>query len=130
MTKLKDLLGVRVAYDPKAKFISDSRGIGPWKKVVVGPLFLRFPPREQQAILLHEVGHCKLFHVEHRLAKLWLLLWKPSKLRQLCIDHEYQADAFVRSCGYGADLATAFARLEVKDHYFHPSVEARIARLI
>jgi Zn-dependent protease with chaperone function len=122
-------MGVRVDYDQKAKFISDSRGIGRWKKVVVGPLFMQFPPREQQAILLHEVAHCKLFHVEHRLKNLWLLFWRPSSLRQLCIDQEHEADAFVRSCGFGTDLALAFSKLRLTEHLLHPSTSERIARL-
>ena len=122
-------MGVPVSYDEKAKFISDSRGVGRWKKVVVGPLFLKFPWPEQQAILLHEVGHCKLFHVEHRIGKLWLLLWKPSKLRQLCIDQEHAADAFVRSCGYGAELARAFSRISPEAHFLHPPASERIIRL-
>lgn len=122
-------MGVRVSYDARAKFISDSRGLGPWKKIVVGPTFLEFAPREQQAILLHEVAHCKLFHVEQRIAKLWLILWRPSRLRQLCIDQEHEADAFVRSSGFGADLASAFSKLRFTSHFLHPSTAERIARL-
>lgn len=122
-------MGVPVRYDPKAKFISESRGIGRWKKIVVGPALLEFPERERQAIRLHEVAHCKMFHVERRIGKLWMLLCCPAQLRQLCIDQEHAADAFVRSCGYGLDLARAFSRLDVESHFLHPPVTERIARL-
>lgn len=110
--------------------ICNSRGIGRWKEIVVGPIFQAFPERERAALLLHEAGHCKLRHLEKRLAKLWLLVWAPRRLAALCRQQEFEADRFVAGCGYGADLARAFSRLKAADSLYHPPMIERIARLI
>lgn len=109
--------------------ISDSRGLLRWKKIVVGPEFLQFPPREQQAILLHEVGHCKLRHLEKRLLALWRI-FSPRRLAELCIRQEFEADRFAHGCGYGPDLARAFQRVRASDSPLHPPIAERIARLL
>lgn len=121
--------GVRVRYDPQFIGISDSRGIWPLKRIFIGPTFLNFPPREQMALLLHEVGHCKLYHLEKRIARLWLLL-RPKLLFAFCIEQEYEADRFVWRCGYAVELAQAFTRIRVVNSPLHPPVAERIARLL
>lgn len=123
-------LGIPVVYDVSMNTISEARGMWRWRKIFVGPAFLAFPPREQQAILLHEVGHLKLRHLERRLfAALLLIFWPPS-LARLCVAQEFEADRFARGCGYGADLARAFARVKSSPSPLHPSKEERIARLL
>lgn len=124
-----ECLGIPVRYQPTFKGISDSRGLWRWKKIVIGPAFTAFPAREQAAILLHEAGHCKLFHLEKRIARLWLLLWRPSRLSAYCAQQEFEADRFAAGCGYGADLARAFSRLAVSDSILHPPIALRIERL-
>lgn len=121
-------LGIRVAYKPKAKCIAESRGLWPFQRIIVGPLFLSFPPREQEAILIHEVAHCKMRHLEARILNLWMLVYPPL-LRKLCVEQEHDADRYVRSLGYGSDLARAFAKLKVAPHLLHPDTSERIARL-
>lgn len=129
MLRANDCLGIPVVFDRKMKLIANSRGIGRWKKIVVGPAFLSFQAREQQAILLHEVGHCKLRHLEKRLAKFWLIL-RPSRLAELCRAQEYEADRYAAACGYGVDLARAFSRITATPHPLQPPVNERIDRLI
>lgn len=146
-----ECLGVRVVYDPEMASASitldptrwwwpwrcvrtpglcESRGIWRWKKIVVGPPFTRFPPREQQAILLHEVGHAKLKHVEQRLLAAWKIILAPLAFARLAVQQEHQADAFARGCGYGPDLARALARCSVGPvESLHPNTLDRIARL-
>lgn len=122
-------LGIRVVFDPTWSGISDSRGLFWWKRIFVGRAFLGFPPREQQAILLHEVGHCKLRHLEKRLLGLWRALWWPALFR-LCVAQEYEADRFAAGCGYGPDLAQAFRRIRARKSPLHPPLEHRIQRLL
>lgn len=128
--KLPPCLGVRVTYSEKQRVIADSRGLGRFRRVVVGPAFFLFPPREQQAILLHEVAHCKMKHLEQRMRSLWMVFVRPLKLRDLCIEQEHAADRFVAGCGFGPDLARAFGRLRKTRALLHPPVADRITRLL
>ncbi len=125
-----DCLGIQVHYRPRFKGISDSRGVWRWKKIIVGTVFTQFPMREQAAILLHEAGHCKLFHVEKRILNLWRLFWRPASLVNLCIQQEFEADRFAAGCGYGPDLARAFCRISNEKSLLHPPLEERVDRLI
>ncbi len=123
-------LGIRVVHDPSLRWIAHSRGIGPWKKIVVGNDFFNFTPREQGAILLHEAGHCKLCHVEKRIINLWRA-FIPKLMFDYLRNQEYQADYYAAQCGYGVDLATAFAKLRaVPQKLWYPDVDTRIARLL
>lgn len=124
-----NLFGIPVRFDPDAKIISDSRGLWPFKRIVVGPPFFNFAEREKQAILLHEAGHCKMFHLEKRIARLWLLLWRPALLARYCEAQEYAADQYAAECGYGLDLARAFSRFTGESD-LHPGRHDRIARLL
>lgn len=123
-------LGIPVHYDEDFKFISDSRGLWPFKRIVVGPLIRAFPEREQQAILLHEVGHCKMFHLEKRILRVFTALFRPSLITAYCRAQEFAADQFVAGCGYGPDLARAFTRLKPSGDLWHPSRDARVERLL
>jgi hypothetical protein len=124
--RIEPCLGIPVRYDPAARAICDSRGLGRWQEIVIGPQFLRFPPAEQQAMLLHEAGHCKMLHVKRRL----FALLTPWKLRAICREQEFEADRFVRAIGYGAELARAFSRMREQESPLHPPLTERIQRLI
>lgn len=124
-------LGIPVRYDPTFNGISESRGLLRWKEIVVGPAFPRFPVDEQSAILLHEVGHCKQYHLEKRLLKLWLAVWSPRKLLAFCAAQEFEADRFVALLGQGASLARALGRVKsAPDTLLHPPQADRIVRLL
>ncbi len=124
-------MGIPVVFDPELEVIADSRGLFRWKMIFVGPKIRAFPPREQQALLIHEVGHCKLRHLERRiLAALYLIFWPPA-LARFCRAQEFQADLYVAHCGYGRDLAQAFMRFKSgAGGVFHPPLPERIARLL
>lgn len=145
-----EVLGVKVVFDPDYVAVSigidrsrwwwpwkfetnvgicDSRGLGRRAQIVIGRGFLAFPPREQQAILLHEVGHIKLGHVLERVKKMWQIVLLPSAFARLCIRQEFQADRFAAECGYGADLARAFSRMGEAAGALHPPTAERVARL-
>jgi len=124
-------LGVPVRYDPQAKMISDSRGLWRWKKIVVGPMFwINFDEREKQAILLHEAGHCKMFHLEKRILRLPLMLVRPSFVASYCRAQEFAADQFAAGCGYAQDLARALSKIRAGGGPLHPDLPTRIARLL
>jgi len=59
-------LGIPVRYEPTMEHLCDSRGIF-FPEIVVGPAFMQLGERQGQAVLLHEVGHCKLRHALKRL---------------------------------------------------------------
>lgn len=126
---LPPILGIPVRYDPRMARLSDSRGLGPWKRITVGPAWLALTDREKGAILLHEAGHVKLRHLEKRIARLWLLLWRPSRLAEYCRAQEHEADAYAALCGYGLELAMIFSRMHGPDSPLHPGAAERIRRL-
>ncbi len=133
--RLNPCLGIPVEFDEKMRdIVSEARGVWRWKKIVVGPSIAVFPPSEREAILLHEVAHCKARHLERRIGALWLLLVNPRRLARLCIEQEFEADSFVVASGKGPELASAFLRLQAhgrasSSSALHPSLAERIERL-
>ena len=133
--RLNPCLGLPVEFDEKmCDIVSEARGVWRWKKIVVGPSIAIFPPSEREAILLHEVAHCKGRHLERRIGALWLLLVSPRRLARLCVEQEFEADSFVAACGKGPALASAFIRLQANGRassssVLHPSLAERIDRL-
>lgn len=110
--------------------IVETRGLFRWKHIVVGKTLYGFPPREAQAILLHEAGHVRLNHVEKRLLRSWKIILWPAGFARLCVMQEFQADNFAANCGYAVELASAFSRMKIDDSSsLHPSVADRLARL-
>ena len=99
-----------------------TKGLWPWGRIYVGPSFVSLPDCEQMAVLLHEVGHRVLWHIERRL--LHRLIFGA------CTDYlqrqELEADAYVARRGYGADLARVLRRIDGSDQAFR---DTRIARL-
>lgn len=111
--------------------IVETRGLFRWKYIRTGRLLYAFSSREKQAILLHEVGHVKLNHVERRLLKFWQILLMPVSFSKLCIAQEFQADYYAAECGYALDLANALSRMNSDGTAsMHPQVSERIARLL
>lgn len=124
-TKLNPVLGVPVSYHPAYRFLSEVR----FGRIVVGEAFFRLSPREQGAVLLHEVGHVKLGHVWRRWVFAALNFWRPRAIVAYCREQEFQADAYVAGCGYARDLAMVYAKMEVVPGPWHPAPKDRIERL-
>lgn len=120
-------LGIPVYLDPNGAMISDSRGVWPFKRIVLGRSFQLFDPEEKKAIILHEVAHCKLFHLERRILRA---IFAPWGLVKCCHEQEFQADFFVGLLGHGPDLARAFAKLQSVSDPLHPPTSERIKRLL
>ena len=119
--------GVEVYYDPDTEQLAHAVGVWWRKRIVVGPIWWTLHRRERYAILLHEAGHCRRYHLEVRL--LWLPLFWTEFAARLCRQQELAADAFVAEQGYGADLLAALRRLETVPGTFYPSHEERYAAL-
>ena len=96
---------------------------------MIGRAFLGFPPREQQAILLHEVGHVKLRHVTERLRSAWMIVLRPSAFAAMCRRQELQADYYAARCGYAMELAQAISRVQDLQDPLHPPKTERLAAL-
>ncbi len=107
----------------------EQRGIWRFRKIVVGRAFFAFPPREQQAILMHEVGHVKMGHVRERMRHFWKIVLRPREFSAMCQRQEIEADRFAAMCGYAVELAQALGRVKPVEDPFHPPVAERISRL-
>jgi Zn-dependent protease with chaperone function len=144
-------LGVPVEYDPNLQSVSitlvnrwwwpwkfmtapgliQTQGILWWKKIVIGRAFNAFPEREREAILLHEVAHAKLLHIEKRILAAWQIVFAPRAFVQLCVTQEFQADWFAAECNRGIELASALSRMKTDARAsLHPAVDERVARLV
>lgn len=121
--------GVRVMFDPNENS-AESRGILR-RYISVGPVWLGLTQRERHAVLLHEVHH----HHRHHHASRWLLLslfWVPFVVR-IVHNQEFDADEFVVTQGYGADMIMMLRRYPAHDPEidpFHPSPAERIERIL
>ena len=127
--QLHDFLGIPVRVNPRTKLISYSAWPWPAKRIIVGPQWFMLDPRTRAAILLHEAGHCKLFHLEKRLASLWRLAWSPKSLLALCVEQELEADTYAAERGYGAELIMLYSTLTEQESIYHPSVAERCKRI-
>lgn len=140
MQSLTYCMGVPVEFDPDLPYISDSRGLFRWKRIVVGKSFFALTSREKQAVLAHEAGHCKLKHLEKRILRLWLLVM-PKRLLAYCHRQEYEADQFSKACGFGEAMVSLLekvalvqsdgnaAQTQLVGSLYHPPLQSRIERL-
>lgn len=88
-----------VRRDPKCRDVARSLGIWPFKSIVLGDAWFLLTAYEQQAVLMHEVGHCRLWHKE---LKLLMLPFAYCKWAQAASKrHEFEADAFAVRSGHG-----------------------------
>jgi hypothetical protein len=122
------ICGIPVVHDPKNRFIADARGFWPRKRIAVGPSWFRLPFAVQQAILLHEAGHCLGFHLEIRL--LIGLFCATRWARCLAHRHEFEADRFAveRGAGAGLKILLTMAKI-IPEHYFEPPRAERISAI-
>lgn len=100
--------GIPVLYDPELNGIAFARGLWPLKMIVVGPGWLRLGGPVQQAVLAHEAGHCRLFHLEWRI--LLVLFGWCGWAQAIARRHEFEADAFAVREGEGAGMLQLLRR--------------------
>jgi Zn-dependent protease with chaperone function len=122
-------LGIRLAVDRTSKLMADSRGIWPFKRIVLGASWFLFSPREREAVLCHEAAHCKLFHLEKRMLLIPLLFLRPALVTEISIAQELEADRFAAERGFGVELLDVLRKLGGKEGQFYPSFERRAEAL-
>lgn len=121
--------GIPVSVNLHACHAARAFGIWPFKRIVVGENWFYLSPREKRAFLLHEVGHCKRFHMEKRLLALPMLLINSQFNIRMAIEHEHEADQFAAREGYGIELLAAIKRLGYTSGTFYPTYAARAERV-
>ena len=80
-------------------------------------LFSMLPKVMQDAAVVHEMAHCIMHHTEKRIL---CLLFMPWKIREVCKNHEFEADRYAVMNGYGEGLKLCL-RFESEGGMFHPS---------
>jgi Zn-dependent protease with chaperone function len=147
--KAASILGVPVEYSAHHAGVADARGFWWNKRIVVGPAWLKLDPRTQRSILLHEVCHCKGFHMEQRALGM-ILLGIPAVLLplplvlallafgaiyfllyRLGVQQELAADAFAAEQGYGVELLAWVKKMgpPLEPPTYYPPFEARCNKL-
>jgi hypothetical protein len=107
--------------------LAQAKGIWPFKSIAVGPLWFTLTGAEQQACLLHEVGHNRRFHLEKRL--LVLPFFWIGFIQRMAARQEMEADAFAAREGYGLHFLKVISRHHQTDGEFYPSFGERIQNL-
>ncbi len=82
--------------------IAWARGVWPFQWIEVGYDWFTLSGIEQQAALLHEVGHCRAHHMSLRVLLL-PFCWLPG-VQRLARRQELAADAFAVKEGHGVGL--------------------------
>jgi hypothetical protein len=107
--------GFPVFYDRACDTIAAARGVLWNRHIVVGTSWFYLSPEEQQAVLWHEVGHLKHFHLLRRL--LWVPLFWSRIAHRVGVKHELQADAAAARAGFGEGMLRFISR----HHNGHPA---------
>jgi Zn-dependent protease with chaperone function len=129
------VLGIPVHFDPSFTGVAQARGFWPFKRISVGPRWVKLKRAEQHAVLYHEAGHCKLFHMEQRLLYLPILFLSliSKRAKRIIADmthgQELEADGFAAQHGFGIDLASMLMRHAATESQFYPDNRIRVARL-
>lgn len=124
-----NFLGVPVHMTDDVDIVAQARGIWPWKKIVVGPVWHTLATDLRTAILLHEIWHVKMFHVEQRL--LMIPLYWTKWVRRIVEEQEFRCDAHAAECGFGLEMARVIRRIHAQDpSEWHPKPGTRILRLM
>ncbi len=124
---------IPVRFDLRRDGIAWATGIWPLQSIVVGRGWFALPGGEQEAALLHEVGHCKAHHMSQRLL-LSPFCWLPT-VQRLARAQEHAADAFAVHEGRGADLLRLIFRLRTAprtetENLLSPAPDERIRRIL
>jgi len=124
--------GIPVYFDTKYRFMAQAEGLWPMRRWIrVGAQWMTLDARAKMGVLYHEAYHIKAWHKWRRVFALLLPI--PSLLQRSIHGHEYDADRFAKSKGFGADFARALTRYPEgrrhDDRWFHPPLLERLKRL-
>lgn len=102
-----------------------------WGTVQTGPGFARLPEAEQEAVMMHEIGHIDGWHA---LKRLWWVLTLRALLRPyayfaMCEQQELDADQYAAACGCASGLRAFVQRLPAHKTLGYPTKHERLARL-
>lgn len=133
LQQAENIFSVPVRYDPKRPGVAWACGVWPWKSIVVGMAWFGLTPAEQQAALWHELGHCRLWHMEQRIAIVLFAYFKWAQ--KLARRHEFEADAFAVAHGHGFGMLRIIHRSMRSEWAFRervgpPTIDEVIERLL
>lgn len=113
-------------------FYAETVGFAFWKTIRTGTAFERLPVDQALAVVKHEEGHIRHWHIEKRL--LWVLsgraFLQPERFFAMCAAQEMEADDYACVRGFGEPLAEFLATLPDAPQDGYPPVQDRIARLL
>lgn len=128
-TAPEKVLGIPILVDVGSHLTADSRGIWPWKKIVLGVSWFYLAAREKEAVLMHEAAHCLKFHLEKRIAAIPLLFLRPAFATEIAMRQELEADRFAAERGFAVELLSVLRKLGGKDGQFYPTFYTRAKHL-
>lgn len=121
-------MGYPLRHTPGADLYAEAHGVWKWKWIEVGDPWFRLSGAQQQAVLLHEVGHLRHFHLEKRLALL-PIFWSGIA-RRVAQQQEMQADEFAAQHGYGLALGMFLGQNHRGDGEFYPRIQERLTNIL
>lgn len=119
--------GHTVRYDSLCGCVAEARGLFRWRYIAVGTAWFWLQADEQEAVLLHEVGHLHHHHLAKRIAVL-PFFW-TDYARRMGKRQEHEADAYAWHHGAGAGMHRFIERSGTRGGEFHPTAADRLARL-
>jgi Zn-dependent protease with chaperone function len=111
-------------------FYAETVGFAFWKTIRTGKAFESLSPEEAHAVIAHEEGHIVHWHIEKRILRLLIAVFRPQRFYDLCAAQEFEADDYAKARGYGPALAAFLARLPDAPQDGYPTTQERIARLL
>lgn len=130
MDKPDSVLGIKVKLDPSIPGLAKARGIWPFRRIYIGQRWYMLTDRQQMAVLMHEAGHCKMFHLEKRVAMRWLSPIRSSWVLKICMEQEFEADEFAAQQGYGLALIEILNELDLVTTPSNSSFGERASRIL
>ena len=118
--------GFQVRHDPTVTTIAEARGLFKWRYIAVSVRWFLLWPRERTAVVMHEIGHFRHYHLAKRLAVVPLFWTKWAS--RLAAEQELEADLHAARAGYANELIAVLMQ-HCKDGDLYPQLNQRVARL-